>query len=217
MAAQRFRCWLMAPQSGGLGDPTVKRARNVEKSFEAFTLTSIGLQPGRGNVVALALAATALGVVFVGAILPTPLYPLYKQEFGFSGVTLTLIYAVYVLGNLVALCFFGRLSDQIGRRATIFPAIGFGIVSAFVFICAASTPWLFVARALSGFSTGLASGTVTAWISELYAGERRGAAARIAAAANFLGCSAGPLIGGLLAEFAPAPLRLPFLVFFGPV
>jgi MFS family permease len=215
MAAQRFRCWLIAPESGGLGDPTVKRARNAEKSFEAFTLTSIGLQHGRGNVVALALAATALGVVFVGAILPTPLYPLYKREFGFSGVTLTLIYAVYVLGNLVALCFFGRLSDQIGRRTTIFPAIGFGIVSAFVFIWAASTPWLFVARVLSGFSTGLASGTVTAWIAELYAGARRGAAARIAAGANFFGCSAGPLIGGLLAEFAPAPLRLPFLIYLG--
>jgi MFS family permease len=176
-------------------------------------LTSIGLRHGRSNVVALALAATALGVAFVGAILPTPLYPLYKQEFGFSGVTLTLIYAVYVLGNLVALLFFGRLSDQIGRRTTTLPAIGFGIASAVVFACATSTPWLFVARALSGFSTGLASGTATAWIAELYAGPRRGAAARIAAAANFFGCSAGPLIGGLLAEFSPAPLRLPFLIY----
>jgi MFS family permease len=176
-------------------------------------LTSIGLQHGRGNVVALALAATALGMAFVGAILPTPLYPLYKHEFRFSGVTLTLIYAVYVLGNLVALLFFGRLSDQIGRRATSLPAIGFGIASAVVFACATGTPWLFVARALSGFSTGLASGTATAWIAELYTGTRRGAAARIAAAANFFGCAAGPIIGGLVAEFASAPLRLPFLVY----
>jgi MFS family permease len=177
-------------------------------------LTSIGLH-GRGNVVALALAATALGMAFVGAILPTPLYPLYQREFGFSGVTLTLVYAVYVLGNLVALLFFGRLSDQIGRRTTSLPAIGFGIASAVVFACAASTPWLFAGRALSGFSTGLASGTATAWIAELYAGSRRGAAARIAAAANFFGCAAGPLIAGLLAEFAPAPLLLPFLIYLG--
>ncbi len=176
-------------------------------------MTSLRLHRGRGNVVALALAAIALAVAFVGAILPTPLYPLYKHAFGFSGVMLTLIYAVYVLGNLVALLFFGRLSDQIGRRATCLPAIGFGIASAAVFACAASTPWLFVARALSGFSTGLASGTVTAWIAELYTGSRRGAAARIAAAANFFGCAAGPIIGGVLAEFAPAPLLLPFLVY----
>ena len=56
-------------------------------------------------------------MMFVGAIMPTPLYPLFRAAFGFSGVTLTLIYAVYVLGNLMALLLFGRLADQIGRRA----------------------------------------------------------------------------------------------------
>ena len=76
--------------------------------------------------------------MFVGAILPTPLYPLYQQAFGFSGVTLTLIYAVYVLGNLVALLFFGRLSDQIGRRIASLPAIGFGIAGAVGFAFAAA-------------------------------------------------------------------------------
>jgi len=167
----------------------------------------------RPRTVALAIVATELGAMFVGAILPTPLYPLYRQAFGFSGVTLTLIYAVYVLGNLIALLFFGRLSDQIGRRVTTLPAIGVGIASALVFAFAAGTPWLFVARALSGFSTGLASGTATAWIAELYADRGSGAAARIAAGANFFGCAAGPLAGGLLAQFAPWPLQLPFIVY----
>ena len=162
------------------------------------------------NVLGLAIVAIELGAMFVGAILPTPLYPIYKQHFGFSGVTLTLIYAVYVLGNLVALLFLGRLSDQIGRRAVTLPAIGFGIAGAVVFAAATGTAWLFAARALSGFSTGLASGTSTAWIAELYSGAQRGLAARIAAAANFFGCAAGPLLGGVLAQFAFLPLQLPF-------
>jgi MFS family permease len=140
---------------------------------------------------ALVIVATMLAAMFVGAILPTPLYPLYRQEFGFSGITLTLVYAVYVLGNLLALLLFGRLSDQIGRRITSLPAIGVGIVGAIVFAAAAGTPWLFAGRALSGFSTGLASGTATAWIAELYAGPQQGAAARIAAAGNFFGVFAG--------------------------
>ena len=165
------------------------------------------------SVLALAIVAIELGAVFVGAILPTPLYPIYKQHFGFSGVTLTLIYAVYVLGNLVALLFLGRLSDQVGRRVVTLPAIGFGIASAVVFAAAASTAWLFAARALSGLSTGLASGTSTAWIAELYSGAQRGLAARIAAAANFFGCAAGPLLGGLLAQFSFLPLQLPFYVY----
>ena len=164
-----------------------------------------------GANLALALVAIALGVMFVGAILPTPLYPLYQQAFGFSGVTLTFVYAVYVLGNLVALLFFGRLSDQIGRRIVTLSAIGVGIASALAFAFATGTPWLFAARALSGFSTGLASGTATAWIAELY--DDRGAASRIAAGANFFGCAAGPLLGGLLAQFAFWPLRLPFFIY----
>jgi MFS family permease len=163
------------------------------------------------NLLALAIVATELGVVFVGAILPTPLYPLFRHAFGFSQVTLTLIYAVYVLGNVAALLLFGRLSDQIGRRNVSLPAIGVGIASALAFAFAAGTPWLFVARALSGFSTGLASGTATAWIAELY--DDRGTASRIAAGANFFGCAAGPLLGGALAQFTPEPLRLPFFVY----
>jgi len=149
--------------------------------------------------------------VFLGAILPTPLYPLFRHAFGFSQVTLTLIYAAYVLGNVAALLLFGRLSDQIGRRSVSLPAIGVGVVSALAFAFAAGTPWLFVARALSGFSTGLASGTATAWIAELY--DDRGTASRIAAGANFFGCAAGPLLGGVLAQFAPEPLRLPFFIY----
>src|ERR1700746_3698560 len=126
--------------------------------------------PAGQNRIALAAVAGMLAVMFIGAILPTPLYPLYREAFGFSTVTLTLIYATYVLGNLTALLLFGRLADQIGP--------------------------------------GAGSPAATAWIAELYIGRASGGAARIAAAANFFGCAAGPLLGGLFAQFAPAPLRL---------
>ena len=165
------------------------------------------------NRAALTAVAAQLGIMFIGAILPTPLYPLYREAFGFSGVTLTLIYATYVLGNLTALLFFGRLADQIGRRPASLLAVAVGIASAVIFAAAQGTGWLFVARGVSGFATGLASGAATAWIAELYTGSDKSHAARVASAANFLGCAAGPLIGGLFAQFAPAPLRLPYLAF----
>jgi MFS family permease len=167
----------------------------------------------RRDYPALIIVATELGVMFIGALMVTPLYPLFRAAFGFSGVTLTLIYAVYVLGNLVALLLFGRLADQMGRKAATLPAIGVGIAGTLVFAFAAGTPWLFVGRMLSGFSTGLAAGAATAWIADLYDDRGSGTAARIAAAANFFGGSAGPLLAGLLAQFAPAPLRLPFFVY----
>lgn len=69
----------------------------------------------------------AVGVImaaFAGSTLITPLYALYQDAFGFSEVTLTLVYAVYVVGNVIALLIFGRLSDQIGRRRAAIPAVG---------------------------------------------------------------------------------------------
>ena len=68
-----------------------------------------------------------LALMFAGSTLPTPLYSLYQRLFGFSELALTLIYAAYVLGNLSALLFLGRLSDQIGRRPMIFIAIALGL------------------------------------------------------------------------------------------
>jgi len=161
----------------------------------------------------LPIVASGLAFMFVGATLPTPLYPLYRQAFGFGGVTLTLIYAVYVLGNLAALSIFGRLSDQVGRRRVILPAIAVSVVSALMFVFARSSGGLFAARALSGFATGLASGVATAWISELQPQKDKGAGAVMASAANFIGLAIGPLMAGVLARFAPWPLRLSFLAY----
>jgi MFS family permease len=173
---------------------------------------STTISPNR-NLIAISAVATQLGIMFIGAILPTPLYPLYREAFGFTGVTLTLIYATYVFGNLTALLFFGRLADQIGRRPASLPAVAVGVASAIVFAAAQGTGWLFVARGISGFSTGLASGAATAWIAELYAGSDKSRAARVASAANFFGCAVGPLMGGVFAQFFFAPLRLGYLAY----
>src|SRR5262249_28352684 len=89
---------------------------------------------------------------------------IYRSSFDFGKLTLTLIYAIYVLGNLAALLVFGRLSDQIGRRMVTLPAIGIGVLSVVTFVFAESVGWLLAARVLSGLATGLASGAATAWI-----------------------------------------------------
>lgn len=157
--------------------------------------------------------AGELGVLFIGATLPSPLYPLYSAKFGFGGVTLTLIYAAYVLGNLLALVFGGRLSDQIGRRSAMQPALGLAIASAVVFVFAESTAWLYAARILSGLATGLGSGAATAWLAELQPRGDKTAGAMLATAGNFLGIAAGPLLAGLLATLTASPLRLPYIVY----
>lgn len=157
--------------------------------------------------------AAMIGAAFAGSTLVTPLYVIYKQQFGFSQITLTLIYAAYVIGNLAALLLFGRVSDEIGRRRTALPAMLVAIVSAVVFLFAGNVVSLYIGRILSGLGIGIASGTGTAWLAELIGGEDKSRATTIATSANFMGLALSALAAGVLAQYAPWPLHLPFIAY----
>jgi MFS family permease len=153
-----------------------------------------------------------IAAAFFGSTVVTPLYALYQHEFGFSKIVLTLIYAIYVVGNLFALFFFGRLSDQIGRRKIALASMVLAAVAVLFFLTAHGTAALYAARLVGGLAVGVGSGTGAAWLAELYGPDQRPSATVMATAANMAGIAIGPLIGGLLAQFAPAPLILPFVV-----
>lgn len=72
---------------------------------------------------------------------------------------------------------------------------------------------MFVARLVFGVVAGILSGTGTAWLAELYGESGRTRATLVAATANLCGIALGPLLGGVLAEYAPRPLELPFLAY----
>ena len=93
-----------------------------------------------GGRAAKAAVAAMIAALFAGSTALTPLYVIYKQAFGFSQVTLTLVYAVYVVGNLGALLFFGRVSDVVGRRPAALAAMGVAVVSALFFLLAETSP-----------------------------------------------------------------------------
>jgi MFS family permease len=166
-----------------------------------------------GGTTAICVVAAMIGVLFAGSTVLTPLYVIYKQQFGFSQISLTLIYAAYVLGNLAALLLFGRLSDQIGRRRTAVMAMAIAIVSAVIFLFARGIVSLYAGRILSGLAVGIGAGTGTAWLAELIAREDKSRATVIATSTNFAGVGIGALMAGMLAEYASSPLRLPFIVY----
>jgi MFS family permease len=85
--------------------------------------------------------------------------------------------------------------------------------SAVLFLVASGTASLYVARLLIGLGVGIASGTGTAWLADQYGQQRRATATLTAATANSAGIALGPLVGGLLARYAVAPLRLPFIAY----
>ncbi|MCT4351637.1 MFS transporter [Streptomyces sp. Je 1-79] len=156
-------------------------------------------------------AAVVFAIGMAGTTLPTPLYGLYREELGFSELMVTVIFASYAVGVIATLLLVGNHSDAVGRRPVLWTALGLAAASALFFLFEGGLPFLFAGRLLSGFSAGLLSGAGTVTVLELARPERRSRAGFAATAANMGGLGCGPLLSGLLAEYAPRPLSLPFL------
>jgi MFS family permease len=90
------------------------------------------------------LAVMALGTV------PSPLYGLYRARDHFSLFMVTVAFAVYAVGVILALLLAGHLSDLYGRRRLLLPAVCISIVSAIVFLAWKSLLGLLVARFING-------------------------------------------------------------------
>jgi MFS family permease len=174
-------------------------------------------QSRRHHSVGFWIAAVAFLLNMAFSAVPTPLYVLYQHRDGISNFMVTVVYAVYAVGVIGSLFLGGHLSDWLGRRRVFVPALLVNAVSAILFIVDPSLAGLIVARVISGISVGLTTATATSYIGELHAFSRPSASQRraevVATAANLGGIGVGPLVAGLLAQFAAAPLRLSYVVF----
>lgn len=111
------------------------------------------------------LLGASLLVTTLGNTLPTPLYVVYQERFGFSTLMITVIFAVYAAGVLLALVLFGA-SDLLGRRHVLLAGLACGALSAVAFLLANGLALLLVGRVLSGLSVGIFVGTATAALVE---------------------------------------------------
>ncbi|MFG2805329.1 MFS transporter [Streptomyces massasporeus] len=166
---------------------------------------------GRPGWRACVLSGAVFAVCMAGTTLPTPLYPLYQAKFGFSELTVTVVYALYAFAVIGVLLLVGNASDAVGRRPVLLCGLGFAALSAVCFLCATGLGWLYAGRLLSGLSAGLFTGAATAYVMELAPEGGASRATFVATAANMGGLGCGPLLSGLLAQYASWPLYLPFV------
>jgi MFS family permease len=163
--------------------------------------------PGRmSRDAALWLNASILVAYLAASTAPSPLYALYREAWGFSALTLTVVFATYAFALLGALLFFGALSDHRGRREVVLASLGLEIASLLVFRQADSVAWLVAARALQGVATGIATSALSAGMLDIH--RERGSL--LNSVSPLVGMGVGALGAGALAQFAPAPTRLVF-------
>jgi MFS family permease len=163
-----------------------------------------------------AIAYAYLAVMAFSAV-PSPLFAIYRQQEGYSALTITFIYAVFAIGVVVSLFLVGHLSDWHGRRRVLAPAVLLSLISGIILVSSTDLADLIVARVLNGLSIGAVTATATAWLAELHAAHRPTASNRraqvVATAANLGGIGFGPLVSGFLAQYVAHPLEVPYAVF----
>jgi MFS family permease len=184
-----------------------------------MTASSSSPRSARAHGIAFWLTAAAFLLNMGFSAVPTPIYGLYEQRDHFSGLVVTVVYAVYAVGVIASLFLAGHLSDWVGRRRVLIPALLVNAASAVIFILIPSLAGLLVARVISGVSVGLTTATATGYLVELHARHTPGADRRradmVATLANIGGIGFGPLVAGLLVQYAGHPLTLSYELFGG--
>jgi MFS family permease len=138
---------------------------------------------------------------------PTPLYARYQAEWGFSPITVTAVFGVYVLAALLTV---GSLSDHVARRPVLLVAIAVQALAMLIFATAGDVPALLAARIVQGLATGAAVGALGAGLVDL----NKSAGTIANSAGPMTGTAVGGLLSGLLVQYLPDPSRLIYLVLF---
>ncbi|MDQ2622521.1 MAG: MFS transporter [Actinomycetota bacterium] len=157
------------------------------------------------------MAAITLTFTSASAV-PSPLYVVYQEMWGFSAGTLTVIFGVYAVSLLASLLLVGALSDHVGRRPVLFAAIFVEAVSLVLFLVANDVIVLSVARIVQGFATGAALATLGAALVDLQPASAPKRGGLVTGVTPMLGLAFGALGCGLLLQLAPAPTSLVFII-----
>ncbi|HEY6749082.1 MAG TPA: MFS transporter [Mycobacteriales bacterium] len=170
------------------------------------------LRPALPRTAAFWLVGATVVALLAASSAPSPLYPIYQQEFGFSSIELTAIFAVYVLALLVTLLTVGRLSDFVGRRPVLAGGLLVQALAMVAFLVADGSGWLLVARVVQGLATGAAVGVLGAYLLDLQPPDGSRLGSLVNSVAPGIGLGIGALGTGLLVQYGPHPTRLVFAV-----
>jgi predicted MFS family arabinose efflux permease len=172
---------------------------------------AIRTRPRLGRTAAFGLLASAALTLLASSSVPTPLYATYQAKWGFSDLTVTVIFGVYAVAVLASLLVFGSLSDHIGRRPLLIAGLGSQVLVMVLFAFAGNLDVLLAARVLQGLATGAALGAIGAGLVDLH--PTRGPVAN--ASALMAGTASGSLLSALFVQFLPAPTALVYLFLSG--
>jgi MFS family permease len=133
-----------------------------------------------------------------GVGLVVPLLPVYAHDLGAGGLYIGLIFGAFALSRTFFLPYFGRRSDQAGRKPFIVAGLlGYALVSA-AFLAVDDVESLIVIRFVQGIASAMIMPVCQAYVGDLTPPSREGTVMGMFNMSIFIGLSLGPLMGGFL-------------------
>src|SRR3954454_22739756 len=173
-------------------------------------MTDLRPRPPRTSTRAWVPVAAAMFAIGWGANQFVSVLVAYREHSGLSVGTVDALVGAYAVGLIPALLVLGPVSDRSGRAPVLRIAAIVSLAATAVLML--GSLWaLYAGRLLAGLASGAAFAAGSAWVEELSAtpwdpAPRPGGGARRAAMSLTAGFGLGPVVAGLLAQWAPDPL-----------
>lgn len=146
-------------------------------------------------------AAGSLLILYFASGSPIPLYTMYQAQLGLTHAELSMTSVYYLVGTVISLLFFPRLSDHLGRRPVTVMILAISFLGCVVFANLDSPAMLMGGRLIQGIVSGLGSSTIAAYVVDLCSGLPVWVGPAITSSAPTLGLSSGAFISGGLIQY----------------
>ncbi len=150
-----------------------------------------------------------MSLLFVGVLMGAldlavigPALPAIQGAFGLDNRSLSWLFNVYVLAQLIGTPLFAKASDQYGRRAVYMVCVtGFGLGS-LLLVLATNYEALLLGRTVQGLGASGIFPVAAAVIGDTFPKERQGGALGLIGAVFGLAFLIGPVLGGILLRYS---------------
>ena len=147
----------------------------------------------------------------------TPLLIMYRDAAGYSVLTVDAFLGAYVVGVVPTLLLAGRLCARWGRRPLMIAGTTASLLASVLLALGEAGPVpIFAGRFCTGTAVAIAMAVGSTWVKELseppFDDATAGTGARRAAMSLTLGFGLGAGVAGVLAQWAPLPMELPYVV-----
>ncbi|SMC38155.1 Predicted arabinose efflux permease, MFS family [Desulfocicer vacuolatum DSM 3385] len=173
----------------------MKSRNNKKTTVKKRTINTFTPHKGIFFTLFFTLFATVTGVGIV-----VPLLPVYAEHLGAAGIQVGLIFGSFSLSRTLFLPWFGKLSDQKGRKTFILMGLAGYTLMSIAFIAGDSVTALIFTRFFQGIASAMVMPVVQAYVGEITPRGKEGYTMGLFNMSMFASLSIGPILGGVITD-----------------